>query len=309
MNFLKPKFWDNDKSFIYPILLIPIALLISLIGKIKKILVKKHSFSIPVICIGNIYLGGTGKTPFSIKLFAILKDLKKNPAFVRKKYDSFQDEVSIQKLTGKVYQNNKRSDAINEAIKNNADIVILDDGYQDVSINKNLNIVCFNEKQWSGNGFLLPSGPLRERLSALKRANYVIINGEKNINIENEINKNNNKIKIFYTKYKAENINEFRNKKIISFAGIGNPSNFFDLLRENKIDLLEEISFPDHYQYSSKDLNKLIEKSEKNNAILLTTEKDYHRINNEYKKNIHYLKIKIEIREEEKFIEEIKKII
>ena len=72
---------------------------------------------------------------------------------------------------------------------------------------------------------------------------------------------------------------------------------------------MEEISFPDHYQYSKKDLNKLIEKSEKNNAILVTTEKDYYRINGEYKKNILYLKIKTEIEEEKEFIEEIKKII
>ena len=166
MNFLKPKFWDNDKNFVFPILLIPIAVIIILVGKIKKMFIKKHSFSIPIICVGNIYLGGTGKTPFSIKLFTILKYLKKNPAFIRKKYKAFGDEVSLQNQIGKVYQSKKRADAISEAIKNNANIVILDDGYQDDSIKKNLNIVCFNEKQWIGNGFLIPSGPLRERLTA-----------------------------------------------------------------------------------------------------------------------------------------------
>ncbi len=309
MNFLKPKFWDNDKNFVFPILLIPIAVIIILVGKIKKMFIKKHSFSIPIICVGNIYLGGTGKTPFSIKLFTILKYLKKNPAFIRKKYKAFGDEVSLQNQIGKVYQSKKRADAISEAIKNNANIVILDDGYQDDSIKKNLNIVCFNEKQWIGNGFLIPSGPLRERLTALKRANYVIINGKKNIDIENEIKKNNDQIKIFYIKYKPENIIKYKNKKVIGFAGIGNPNNFFDLLKENKINVLEEISFPDHYHYSRKDLDKMIEKSEKSNAILITTEKDYYRIDNEYKKNIQYLKIKTEIDKEKEFIEEIKKIL
>ena len=72
MKLFKPKFWDSKKTFIFPILLLPIAILISLIGFCKKLIVKKQIYPIPVICIGNIYLGGTGKTPFSIKLFSIL---------------------------------------------------------------------------------------------------------------------------------------------------------------------------------------------------------------------------------------------
>ena len=81
-----------------------------------------------------------------------------------------------------------------------------------------------------GNGLIIPSGPLREGLSALKRANCVVINGEKNRDIENKIFSKNKEIKIFYTKYRAKNISEFKNKKVIAFAGIGNPDNFFDLL-------------------------------------------------------------------------------
>ena len=187
--------------------------------------------------------------------------------------------------------------------------MILDDGFQDFSINKNLSIICFNEKQWVGNGFLIPSGPLREKLSALKRADYVIINGKKNIDIEKKIIKKNKLIKIYYTKYESENISEFKNKKVISFAGIGNPINFFNLLEEHKVNILEKISFPDHYKYSKKDLENLMEKSKRNNAILITTEKDYFRIDEKYKMNIKYLKIKVEIEKEKEFIEEIKKII
>jgi len=309
MKLFKPKFWDDNKTFIFPILLLPLTILIYLIGSCKKLVIKKHLFSIPIICIGNIYLGGTGKTPFSIKLFSILQNLKKNPVFIRKKYKSFQDEVSLQKQIGPVYENNKRTEAIKEAIQNKADIVILDDGFQDFSINKNLSIICFNEKQWVGNGFLIPSGPLREKLSALKRADCVIINGKKNIDIEKKIIKKNKLIKIYYTKYESENISEFKNKKVISFAGIGNPINFFNLLEEHKVNILEKISFPDHYKYSKKDLENLMEKSKRNNAILITTEKDYFRIDEKYKINIKYLKIKVEIEKEKEFIEEIKKII
>jgi len=309
MNLFKPKFWDKNQISLFSILLFPITLLIKLLSFFKRTFVKVHICSIPVICVGNIYLGGTGKTPLCIEIFSILKNLNKNPVFVRKKYNPFQDEVSLQRQVGPVFENNKRVDAIKSAIQNKADIAILDDGFQDFSINKNLSVVCFNEKQWIGNGMIIPSGPLREGLSALKRASCVVINGEKNSDIENKIFSKNKEVKIFYTKYKPQNINEFRNNKVIAFAGIGNPENFFDLLRDNNINLIEEIKFPDHHKFSEETLENLIYKAKENNNILLTTEKDYFRISENYKQNINFLKIEVEIENRDQFIDEIKKII
>jgi len=309
MSFFKPKFWDKNQVSLLSILLFPIALLIKLLSLFKRSITKTYQCSIPVICVGNIYLGGTGKTPLCIELFSILKDLNMNPAFIRKKYDSFQDEVDLQKQIGPMFQSKKRIEALKEAIQNKTNVAILDDGFQDFSINKNLSVICFNEKQWVGNGLIIPSGPLREGLSALKRANCVIINGKKNIGIENEIFSKNKKIKIFYIKYKPQNINEFKNNKVIAFAGIGNPENFFNLLKDNKIDLIEKIKFPDHHKYSENELENLFNKAKKNNAVLLTTEKDYFRIGESYKQDINCLKIEVEIENRKQFIEEIKKII
>ena len=309
MNFFKPKFWDKTEISLFSLFLYPITLIIKLLTFLKPFLTKKNQCSIPVICVGNIYLGGTGKTPLSIEIYSILKNLNMNPAFIRKKYQSFQDEVELEKQTGPIYQNKKRIEAIKEAIRNNIDVAILDDGFQDFSINKDLSLVCFNEKQWIGNGFTIPSGPLREDLSSLKRTNLVLINGEKNTDIESKIYNKNKTIKIYYTKYKPININEFKNKNVLAFAGIGNPANFFDLLKKNNINIIEEKKFPDHYNYSKKELEDLINKGKEKNSILLTTEKDYFRINQEYKKNINFLRIKVEIENKEDFVEEIKKII
>ena len=309
MNFFKPKFWDKNKISFFSVLLFPVSLLIKVLSLFKRFLIKTNQSSIPIICVGNIYLGGTGKTPLCIEIFLILKNLNMNPVFVRKKYDSFQDEADLQKQVGPVYQNKKRIEAVKEALQNKANVAILDDGFQDFSINKNLSIVCFNKKQWVGNGLTIPSGPLRESLSALKRANCVVINGEKNRDIENKIFSKNKEIKIFYTKYRAKNISEFKNKKVIAFAGIGNPDNFFDLLKDNKIDIGEEIKFPDHHEYSEETLENLINKAKENNNILLTTEKDYFRIAENYKQNISFLKIEVEIENRNKFIDQIKKII
>ena len=263
MSFFKPKFWDKNQISIFSVILFPISSLIKMLIFFKRFLTKPYESSIPVICVGNIYLGGTGKTPLCIEIFSILKNLNMNPAFVRKKYDSFQDEVNLQKQVGVVFQNKKRANAIKEASDKKANIVILDDGFQDFSIIKNLSIVCFNEKRWIGNGFIIPSGPLRESLSALKRASHVFINGKKNLDIESKIFAQNRNIKIFYTRYKPENVGQFKNNKIIAFAGIGDPENFFNLLNENKLNIVETVKFPDHHEYSEKELENLLNKAKK----------------------------------------------
>lgn len=309
MNFFKPNFWDKNKISIFSILLMPIAFLVRLIFFLRKHLTKMHECSIPIICIGNIYLGGTGKTPVSIEIYSILKKLNINAAFIRKKYDSYKDEVIMQKNVGPVYESKKRINAIEAAKENRIQVALLDDGFQDFSFKKDLSILCFTEKQWIGNGHTIPSGPLRESLSGLTRADCVIINGKKNIDIEQVILSKNREIKIYYSKYNPLNIDLFINNKIIAFAGIGNPQNFFDMLQDNNMNILKTIKFPDHHEFKENELKKLVDESEKNNATLLTTEKDYLRLSEEYKRKINFLKISIEIENEDKLIEQLKNVI
>ena len=306
MKLKKPKFWDNSQFSFWVILFFPISILFLIFSYIKKLNSPKK-FSIPVICVGNIYLGGTGKTPLVSEIFKITKSLGKNPAFVKKHYDYLKDEITMLKKIGEVFVSKKRIQAIESLIENKNDLAILDDGFQDFTINKNLSIVCFNQKQWIGNGFILPSGPLREKLSSLKRADCVFINGKFDTKIENEIYKENKNIKIYYSKYKPLDIDKFKNKEIIAFSGIGNPVNFFNLLRENNLLLKEVFYYPDHYNFSKTELDSLINKAKSNNIVLLTTEKDYCRIDDVYKKNIEFLKIELEIENKNNFIELIKK--
>ena len=132
---------------------------------------------------------------------------------------------------------------------------------------------------------------------------------KKNVIIEKKILSKNKDIKIFYTQYKAQNADNFKNKKVIAFAGIGYPENFFTLLKDNMINIIEEIKFPDHYSYSNDELENLINKKKENNCLLITTEKDFLRIGKNYRQSINFLKIKVEIENKDKFINEIKKII
>ena len=309
MKIKKPKFWDKRYHTLFSIILWPISFFYQIIISIKKSATSKKEFSIPIICVGNIYIGGTGKTPLCIEVFKILKSLKINASFVKKYYEKLSDETKLLENISKVFTNKQRSEAIKSLINNKFQVAILDDGFQDPSIKSDISIVCFNEKQWIGNGLTIPSGPLREGLYALKRADCVIINGKKNKNIENKIFSKNEKIKIFYSSYKPQNIDEFQNKKVVAFAGIGNPQNFFDLAIENKLDIAETIEFPDHHKYSEKELVNLSNKIKDKNSILVTTEKDYFRISEDHKKNIKYLKIEVEIENKNQFIENIKKII
>ena len=301
----KPRFWDSEKISIYSIILYPISIIYFFLLTIIKKFKKNQNFEIPIVCVGNIYLGGTGKTPLVYEIYNILNSIGKNPAIIKKYYNYLEDEISLLKSKSIVFSEKNRSLAIKELIENKYDTAIMDDGFQDFSIQKNFSILCFNEKQWIGNGLLIPAGPLRENLNSLSRANCIFINGKKNTNIEKQINKikENN---IFYTKYVPKNISNFSNKKIIAFAGIGNPINFFELIKDNNLNLIDYKSFPDHYNFSEKDLNDLILKAKNNDAILLTTEKDYFRINNSFKNSIEKLEVKLEIENKDNFIKLLK---
>ncbi|MGA1255177.1 MAG: tetraacyldisaccharide 4'-kinase [Pelagibacteraceae bacterium] len=307
MKLKKPLFWSKNNN-LYSFILFPFSLLIQLLFFFKNIFLKTKKISIPVICVGNIYLGGTGKTPLSIEIVRILKKFNMAPVLVKKFYTDQFDEIDlINSKNIEIIKNSSRYIALKEAEERGFKSIVLDDGFQDHSIYKDLSILCFNEKQLIGNGFTIPAGPLREPLSALRRSKIILINGKKNEDFENKIKSINNEINIFYSKYIAQNSNKFLNENILAFAGIGNPENFFDLLKENNINVEKKISFPDHYNYSKKELDKLLKISKENNLKLLTTEKDFFRIKHFNTTDIDYLTIKLEIINEELFEKELKR--
>ena len=303
MNFKKPEFWDKSELSIWSIILYPFSLLFLIISLGAKFLKIKKKFPIPIVCVGNIYTGGTGKTPLALEIFKITKSYGKNPAFVKKGYDYLYDEIQMLDKAGKTYSDKNRKEAIKSLISDKHDVAILDDGFQDLSIEKDFSILCFNSRQLIGNGFLIPAGPLRESFNSIKKADCVLINGDRNIEFENKINKINKNIKIFYSKYKIKNIENFKNKEVVAFAGIGNPSNFFHLLKENNINIKKTYSFPDHYNYSENDFSKIIDDK---NMKIITTEKDYLRMNDRQKQNCEFVKVDLEIENKSEFVNLIK---
>ena len=305
MKIFKPKFWHKKNSLL-SFFLLPLAIFFQFLIAINNILKKKEKFTIPIICVGNIYLGGTGKTPLCIEVAKILKKSKKKVAIIRKFYKSHEDEFKlIESKNIKLFTDLSRATAIKKAELENFDIVILDDGFQDSSIEKKLNIICFNEKQLAGNEMTIPSGPLREPLTSLKNSQIIVINGNVNQDFEDKIKTISNKISIYYSEYILSDFSQFIGQNLIVFAGIVNPTNFFDLLDKNNLKIIKKISFPDHYNYSIKELNNLVDYSIKNNLKIITTEKDYKRIEGYKLPEIQYLSVELKIKNKDRFEEEI----
>ena len=303
MKLYKPNFWKETN--LVSILLFPISLIVKLIILMRKTFIKELEFEIPVICVGNIYLGGTGKTPLSINLGKELSILNKKPVIIRKYYKHHKDEYSLIRENFKHLITKKdRKNAIKNAVQNGFDTVILDDGFQDYKIKKNLNIVCFNN-QLLGNGMLIPAGPLRESVDSLKSAHIIIINGDQNVDFERKLLEINNEISIFYSRYQLIDIEKYRGKKLFVIAGIGNPENFFELIRSQNLNIIKKLSFPDHYQFSKSEILNIINDARKNGYQVVMTEKDYHRVKDYNFTEIHYMKVKLEIAEKKEFLNKV----
>lgn len=303
MKLYKPNFWKETN--LVSILLFPISLIVKLIVLMRKTFIKELEFEIPVICVGNIYLGGTGKTPLSINLGKELSILNKKPVIIRKYYKHHEDEYSLIRENFKHLITKKdRKNAIKNAVQNGFDTVILDDGFQDYKIKKNLNIVCFNN-QLLGNGMLIPAGPLRESVDSLKSAHIIIINGDQNIDFEKKLLEINNEISIFYSRYQLVDVEKYRGKKLFVVAGIGNPENFFELIRSQNLNIIKKLSFPDHYQFSKSEILNIINDARKNGYQVVMTEKDYHRVKDFNFTEIHYIKVKLEIAEKKEFLKKV----
>ena len=292
MKLTRPLFWKSKN--IVSILLFPLTIITYFISILKKKSLKKN-FDIKTICVGNIFLGGTGKTSLTIEIHKLLKK-KFKTVFIKKNYINQIDEINLLKSKGNVISKNNREDALSLASKK-YDLAILDDGLQQKNINYGVKIVCFNTEEGLGNNFLLPSGPLRESVNQLKFYDIAFLNGEKkNKKLLIKLKSINKNLKIFEGKYVPQNINDFDiKKKYLMFCGIGNPHEFERTLKKYKFKIEKKVIFPDHHKISQHEIKKLNLWAKNDDLCIITTEKDFFRLNKLEKKNIKFLKIRLKI--------------
>lgn len=303
-----PSFW-RDKNAIATSLL-PLSGLYLAGHKIKKALEKPYHSTLPVLCIGGVVAGGSGKTPALHAILKLFHDHKlferpviltrgyggtlKGPTLIDPEYHQFDDagdEALLHALYAPTIICANRADGARLAEAMGADIIIMDDGLQNGTLEKTMSILIAGDM---GNGFLLPAGPLREPLSdALQKSACVISTGG-DIKTDKPLFKSNVRIISDHNK----------SAHYYGFAGLGNPEKFKKTLEENGFKINGFESFADHHPYTSADMEHLLQLA--NGAVLITTEKDFVRIPEPYRDRVHILAIEMHIDKENEFLDLLK---
>lgn len=288
---MKTPNWFLKKNIISYVLL-PFSLFYLIGTRIVFNIRQKHEYISrrPIICFGNILSGGVGKTPIVRNVAKFFDAPVVMRGYKKSKYTSnIGDEAKMLSMDGiLVHVGNRKSNLILLNKQKSNSPIIMDDGFQNSSIKKDISILVFDESIGFGNGFLLPAGPLRETKSAIRRADAVILIKRKNVKSDFALPTN---VPIFYAK-NSEICPYGDDTNVIAFAGIGYPEKFFNNVPCN---VIEKISFPDHYQYTDTDIKNLINKASEKNAKLLTTEKDWVRIPEWAQKQIRFSALHTEI--------------
>ena len=268
-----------------------------------------EKFDIPVICIGNITVGGTGKTPLAEMIVDYMSQTHRVALLSRgygrrtKGYrevaatDHYRD-VGDEPLQIKrkfpdvcVVVCERRADGIRRIRTEHpeVDLIVMDDGFQNPGLYKDLSFLVFDGGFGIGNGLSVPAGPLRENFAAgLKRAHAAIILGEDKHNLSAKIAG----IPIFRGSVVPVRP-EVSNTDAVAFAGIGRPEKFYASMRELGFNLVETVDFPDHHRYTAAELNRLIDKARSKDALLFTTAKDFVKIPTQMQKYFRVLEIEI----------------
>lgn len=254
---------------------------------------KPYRSKLPVICAGNFTVGGAGKTPLALALARILQDLGHHPAFLTRGYggrlsgphhvDAQRDSayevgdeaLLLARCAPTILSRDRPAGA--QAIEALcADIIIMDDGFQNPSLVKDLSFIAIDAAIGIGNARIFPAGPLRAPLHfQIKKASAAVIIGKNG----KPAAFTNGEIPIIEAELKpAGDIEWLKGQQIFAFSGIGRPQKFFETLRETSAEIIAETAFPDHHIFTEDEARDLIHSAKSSDALLVTTEKDWVRI-------------------------------
>jgi tetraacyldisaccharide 4'-kinase len=287
---------------------------------IKRCLAKKTYNSGIKICVGNLVVGGAGKTPICIEIGEYLKrTCKKNPCFISKGYNRVgKTDVAIPFYYGQVFDyrvvgdepillsstadtfvlKNRNTNSFERAFNESQySHIIFDDGLQDGSMEYDIKIAVFDCNFFIGNGLPLPAGPMRDLLSLkLNKVDHIILTDyhDKHSSYIEMLEKYIDKSKIHTAKLVVCSEYE-KSDNYVAFAGIGHNQKFFGTLEDNGFKIIQTISFEDHVRYNRNILDDIVKYAEENNAKIITTMKDFIKIPIDYHAKISYLEIKYNI--------------
>jgi len=255
-----------------------------------------------VICVGNLTVGGSGKTPIALEIARLLLSRNRRVVFLTRGYgghvqgprfvaasDRFADvgdEPLLLAASAPVIVARDRAAGARLADEQGFDVIVMDDGHQNFSLAKDLSLVVIGSG--FGNNCMLPAGPLREPVAqGLKRADAVI-------NLAGEAPPVNPSIPLVRSRLVPLDDVSWSEKRVIAFAGIANPERFFSLLADLGANVVEVRAFPDHHPYSSSEIVQLKSRAVAKSAVLATTEKDFVRLSGEEREGIEQLRVRAE---------------
>jgi tetraacyldisaccharide 4'-kinase len=256
------------------------------------------AIGIPIICIGNLTVGGAGKTPAALAVGHLLLAMRERPFFLSRGYggrlpgpvrvdpgfhhaaEVGDEPLMLARLAPTIVARDRVAGA-KTARKGGASVIVMDDGFQNPSLTKNASIVVVDGTRGIGNGRILPAGPLRAPLEVqLKHAGAVVIVGPRDGAPRVGEAARRYGVAIFHARLDPDrnSLAALGNKKVLAFAGIGNPDKFFATLAEAGVAVAERISFPDHHRYTASEASMLIAHADAAGLVLMTTEKDHVRL-------------------------------
>ena len=256
------------------------------------------SAGVPVICLGNLTVGGAGKTPAALTVAHLLLEAHARPFFLSRGYGgrlagpvrvdlSFHhaadvgDEPLLLAGLAPTFVARDRTAGASAARIGGAGVIVMDDGFQNPSLKKDLAIVLVDGMRSIGNGRVIPAGPLRAPLKAqLARTHAIVVVGPADNAASVTDAARRRGIAIFHARLEPDHgsLAALRGRKVLAFAGIGNPDKFFATLAGAGIAVAERMSFPDHHRYTADEACQLLARASAAGLVLMTTEKDHVRL-------------------------------
>lgn len=299
----EPEFWSLSPEKTHPAktALMPLGFVYNMIVHLRFRIARAEHVGAPVVCVGNLTLGGSGKTPVVLKLAELLQSAGERPAILSRghggknrqalKVDPAQhdagltgDEPLMMAATHPIYISPDRRAAARHALRDltvNPTVLIMDDGLQNPGLRKSLNIAVVDRTAGFGNGAVFPAGPLREKTGpALGRIDAVFVSGPRREPLRPDVaayleKARGQHVEIFETELTALNPAP---EPVVAFCGIGRPAKFYGLLEQLGYALLARRDFDDHHAYTEKEAEFLLSLAREKGASLVTTRKDAARL-------------------------------
>lgn len=313
-----PVFWHKESTLSR--LLAPLGYGYYFLSELWRSFIEVRTAPLPVICVGNAIAGGAGKTPVALKVAETLSAAGAKVHFASRGYGGnypghqpllvdttkhrawlVGDEPLLLAQTAPCWVGRDRLKSAKAAAQADADLLLLDDGFQNPSLKKNLSLLVIDGAYGNGNGCILPAGPLRQPFAtALKAAQAIIMIGEDHQTLGDRIPQNlplwpAHLVPSYPAKLKTST-------PLIAFAGIGRPEKFFTMLESDGYQLADRFSFADHHPYTEADIRQFQESLKHHpDAKLVTTAKDHVRLPSEFARQVTVIPVELQFEDETGF--------